>query len=184
MRVMGSGPGRSQSGTYGSIVGTETVLDQIGRHTLISILEPIVIKIGTVILQQLGAAIITGYCLYKFGRKLKSMKEDYDSMSGSPVSKLTVLAIREGFKIGLGKIGNKMPGTGINKLIALSVHTTGDILSRQGVFKEVVSGVGLPESYERDLRDFYTAAGQRTLEGLYSGTKDEIIDYVSRRVVP
>jgi hypothetical protein len=184
VRSTGTGSGRIHSWTYGSITGTQTVFDRIGRTTLISILEPTVIKIGIVIFPKVGAAIVAGYCIYKFGQKLNSMKKDYDSMRGTPVNELTALAIREGFRIGLGKIGDGILGTEVHKLIALSVHTTGNILSRHGVFRQVVHGIGLPESYEPDLRDFYTSAAQRTLEGVYSGVEGEIIDYVSRRMDP
>lgn len=184
MRLTGTGSGRRPVPTYGSIVGTETVFERIGPNTLVSILEPILIKVGIVVFPKLGAAIVAGYCLYKFGQKLNSMKQDYDSMRGTSINRLTALAIREGFKVGLGRIGSRVLGTEVGKLIALSVHTTGDILSRNGVFRQVVRGIGLPESYEQDLRDFYTSAAQRTLEGLYSGAEGEIIDYVSRRIVP
>jgi hypothetical protein len=139
---MGTASGRGSSGSYGSLTRTETVLDKIDRDTLVSLLEPILLRIIPIAFPKIGAAIIAGYCLYKFGKKLKSLKQEYDLLEGPPVNKITKLAIREGFKVGLGKIGNAVFGGEVKRRIALSVHTTTNILSRHGVFREIVRGIG------------------------------------------
>ena len=181
---MGTGPSRGPSGSYGSLTRTEAVLDTIGRDTLVSLLEPILFRIIPIAFPKIGAAIIAGYCLYKFGKKLKSLKQEYDLLEGSPVNKITQLAIREGFKVGLAKIGNAVFDAEVKRRIGLSVHTTTSLLSRHGVFREIVRGIGAPANSEQDLRDFFAAAAERVLEAAYSGVKGEIIDYVGRGVVP
>lgn len=172
-------PRRKKYGNQGTTAG---LVDRIRTGIATAIGEQVLLILAGLLLPQFALAMYAGYFAYKYGQKALSLKKDYDDMKGEPEEKLTVIAIREGFKAGVAAIGQEAVGNHVEELVSKSVHTTTQSLSSSGTFERVASAIGQPD-HSDVIRDFYMSTTERVLRATYDGTQDAITDYIARRVI-
>jgi hypothetical protein len=172
---------RKRKRQFGSLATTGSLLDHVRQGIVNSVAAGVLLGIAAALLPQFAAAIYVGYAVYKFGNKAVELKRDYDALEGEPAERMTVLAAREGFKAGVGLIGQEVVGKELDSAITNSVQTTARVLTDNRTFGKVTEAIG-QQGQEGVLRYFFTTTMQRTLEGMYSGSQDAITDYVARRV--
>ncbi len=167
---------------YGHQGTTASLVDGIRNGIAGAVGEQVLLLLAGLLLPQFALAIYAGYYAYKYGQKALSLKKNYDTMKGEPEEKLTVLALREGFKAGISAIGQETVGNQVGELVSKSVHTTTQSLSSNGTFERVAGAIEQPDQAEV-IRDFYMTTTERVLKATYDGTQDAITDYIARRVV-
>jgi hypothetical protein len=167
---------------YGHMGTAASLVDRIRSGIATAIGEQVLLILAGLLLPQFAFAIYAGYFAYKYGQKALSLKKDYDEMKGEPEEKLTVIAIREGFKAGVSAIGQETVSNQVGELVSRSIHTTTQSLSSSGTFERVASAIGQPDQSEV-IRDFYMTSTERVLQATYDGTQDVITDYIARRVI-
>ena len=173
---------RPNKKTYGNQTTTASIIDNIKRSVIVAVATQVLLSIVGVLLPQFAAVIYVGYFVYKYGAQALALKKDYDEMEGEPEEKATKLAIREGFKAGIGAAASEIVGKPVSELVSESVHTTTECLSSDGTFENVARAIGKPDE-EDLLRDFYMTTIERVANAVYDGVQDSITDYIARRTI-
>lgn len=167
---------------YGNQRTTAVLVDKVRSAIAGAVAEQALLMLVGMLLPQFAFAIYAGIVVYTYGQKALSMKKEYDEMTGEPEDKLTTLALREGFRVGIAAIGEETVGRQVTELVSKSVHTTTQELSSKGVFARVATAMGQPDLSSL-LRDFYASTTERVVLATYSGTQDDIVDYVAKREI-
>lgn len=173
---------KPKPGRHGSPGQTQGVVSGIAGGALMGVLQHALMLILSALVPGLGPAVYAAFLIYKFGSEALKVKKDYDDASGTPEQKATMAAIKEGIRAGIGQLVGDVAGQPVEELARKTAYTTADGLAKEGTFKEVAHGMGLPKAEASDLQCFYEGALSRILEGAYGGAKDEISDYVAEEV--
>lgn len=141
------------------------------------------LNLVSALIPHLALAIVAAYYTYSVGQQLLAVKREYDDAKGTPEQKLVKVAIKEGFKRGLGAIIDATVGAQVHNAIDSSVNATAAQLTKDGVFDKVASKVegSNPKSAE-DLRTLYIAAAEGILQNISDDATDEIVDYVTEEI--
>lgn len=177
-----TGTGKGSRTGYGSAVSAEVVLHDLGTSILSRSFEYGLVTVAGTAFPQFVGAIFAGYVAYRGIMKIRDLKAEYDELEGSTEERLARLAVREGVKIIIGETISMGLDKPTDETIDRAIHTTVDIMSKEGVFTEIVKRTGLPAEYSDDLRYFFMSTSKRTLKGSYVGASDKVADYAAREI--
>lgn len=155
----------------------------LGKSVLTGTLQQVLFTVLTALLPHLALAIVTAYYAYTVGQQLLDVKKEYEAAKGTPEQKAVKVAIKEGFKRGLGAIVDATVGTRVHDAIDSSVNTTAAELSKAEVFDRISSKIegSNPQSAD-DLRTLYIASAKGILQSVANDVSDEIVDYVTEEI--
>ena len=167
---------------HGSVTQTQGIVDGIGSGALSGVLQHALLLVVAALVPGLGPAVVAAFMTYKLGIEALKVKKDYDEAAGSPEQRATKAAIKEGIRVGIAWLAGDEAGPIVEKMANKTASTTADELGKEGTFKQVANGMGLPQSEAGDFQDFFSSSLSRAIEGAFEGAEDEIGDYVAEKV--
>ncbi len=172
---------------YGSLDQASKTLRPSERGVIKGALLGAFLAIGTILFPQFAFAIYAAYYAYVVARHALEMKQDYDNAKGTPEERTVTMAVKEGFRVGIGAaIGagvGELAGKPLHEAVKESVHVTADKLGEAGMFTIIATATGGTPNEEDELRYLYTATATRVAEGAMKGAEDEISQYITEEVV-
>jgi hypothetical protein len=181
VKQLGSGNGRNVR--YGTVASGEAMLHTFGISILKAGFDYAAVAIGAAAFPQFAGLIYSGYAAYKGFEKIHGMIKEYEMSKGSTEERFVSLAAREGCKILVGETIGLSLDRPTDQIIDKAVHTTTDIVSREGIFRQIATQSGLPDESSDDLRYFFMSTSKRSLKGAYRGARDELADYVAKGII-